>query len=141
MKTLKEHMVEARSYYGRRGVGVIIVCNGEILLMQRSDEVYEPGTWSYPGGRVEDGEDERSAAVREVMEETGYTISGRMHTLYVFNDSESDFKYTTFIVHINNRPNIRLNWENDNCGWFSIDNFPKPLHFGLKTILPKLKVI
>ena len=136
---LKEYIAEARDYYGNRGVGVIIACGDEILLMKRSDEVYEPGTWSYPGGRVEDDEDKKSAAVREAMEETGYTIGGRMNLLHIFNDSESGFQYTTFIVHVNNKPSISLNWENDNYGWFNTNNLPRPLHFGLRAALPRLK--
>ena len=42
----------------------------EILLMQRSDN----GMWGLPGGHVEPGESVAAAALREVLEETGWRV-------------------------------------------------------------------
>lgn len=44
--------------------------DGGILLEKRRD----CGLWGMPGGRLEPGESLRDAAVREIREETGYTI-------------------------------------------------------------------
>lgn len=46
---------------------------GRLLLIQRG---HEPGRglWSVPGGRVEPGEDDAAALVREMREETGLEI-------------------------------------------------------------------
>jgi 8-oxo-dGTP diphosphatase len=46
---------------------------GRLLLIRRG---HDPGAglWSVPGGRVEDGESEAQAVVREVAEETGLTV-------------------------------------------------------------------
>ncbi|MGI8799897.1 MAG: NUDIX hydrolase, partial [Pseudonocardia sp.] len=46
---------------------------GRLLLVQR---VNEPGAgrWSLPGGRVEPGETDQDAVVREVAEETGLQV-------------------------------------------------------------------
>jgi 8-oxo-dGTP pyrophosphatase MutT (NUDIX family) len=46
---------------------------GRLLLQQRSDG----GQWGLPGGSVEIGESVADAAVREVREETGLTVSVR----------------------------------------------------------------
>ncbi len=45
------------------------------LVMKRSarDDV-SPGTWEFPGGKVEFGEDLQEALAREVREETGLSI-------------------------------------------------------------------
>lgn len=51
----------------------------EILLMQRSDN----GHWGLPGGHVEPGESVAEAALREVLEETGWRIDlGRLVGVY-----------------------------------------------------------
>lgn len=46
---------------------------GRLLLVLRANPPAQ-GTWSLPGGRVEPGEDEETAVVREVLEETGLRV-------------------------------------------------------------------
>jgi 8-oxo-dGTP diphosphatase len=46
---------------------------GRILLIKRGHEP-EAGRWSLPGGRVEPGESDEEAVVREVLEETGLAV-------------------------------------------------------------------
>ena len=47
----------------------------EVLLGQRAAHTRNPGTWSFPAGFVDRGENVEAAAVREVFEETGLTIT------------------------------------------------------------------
>jgi 8-oxo-dGTP diphosphatase len=47
--------------------------SGRLLLIRRGREPSR-GMWSVPGGRVEPGETEEEAVVREVAEETGLTV-------------------------------------------------------------------
>lgn len=47
---------------------------GRILLIRRANEP-GGGLWSLPGGRVEPGEDDAGALVREMAEETGLTVA------------------------------------------------------------------
>jgi 8-oxo-dGTP diphosphatase len=46
---------------------------GRLLLVRRANEPGR-GRWSVPGGRVEAGEDDAAALVREVAEETGLAV-------------------------------------------------------------------
>jgi 8-oxo-dGTP diphosphatase len=56
-------------------VGAIITDGaGRLLLVQRGHEPSE-GLWSVPGGRVEPGETDQEAVVREVREETGLVVT------------------------------------------------------------------
>jgi 8-oxo-dGTP diphosphatase len=46
---------------------------GRLLLIQRANDPGR-GLWSLPGGRVEQGEDDAAALVREMAEETGLVV-------------------------------------------------------------------
>jgi len=46
---------------------------GRLLLIQRGHDP-EAGRWSLPGGRIEPGESDAQALVREMREETGLTV-------------------------------------------------------------------
>ncbi len=53
-------------------VGVICFRGDDVLLIQRG-KAPRKGDWSIPGGRIEAGETEQDAALRELMEETAIT--------------------------------------------------------------------
>lgn len=57
-----------------RCVGAVLLDGaGRLLLIRRAKEP-ERGYWSIPGGRVEAGETDHQAVIREVAEETGLTV-------------------------------------------------------------------
>jgi 8-oxo-dGTP diphosphatase len=47
--------------------------DGRMLLIRRGHEPGK-GLWSIPGGKIESGESDSEALVREVLEETGLTV-------------------------------------------------------------------
>ncbi len=67
------------SDFGIPCVGAVITdSHGRLLLIRRG---HEPGAglWSLPGGRIEPGETDAEALVREMLEETGLCVQpGRL---------------------------------------------------------------
>lgn len=55
-----------------RGVSVVVIRMGRVLLVKRSRPPYR-GYWSLPGGGLQGGETPKQAARRELREETGLT--------------------------------------------------------------------
>lgn len=55
------------------GLAVKAADTGRVLMIQRALDPNDPaaGTWEWPGGHVEDGEDALAAAIREWQEELG----------------------------------------------------------------------
>ena len=134
-----EHVSGEHEYfYGKRGAGLVAVHAGSILLCLRSQSVNEPGTWSYPGGRMEENEDPRNAAVREFREETKY--KGKfLHLQPLAKYQEEGFQYDTFIAYVPEKFEAKLDWENVKAGWFKMNELPAKLHPGMQKALPAIR--
>ncbi len=65
--------------------GCVLVRDGKVLLVQeKQPKVY--GKWNLPAGRVDVGETIEQAAVREVLEETGFVVElGKKLTIQHFS--------------------------------------------------------
>src|SRR5213078_1610252 len=55
-------------------VGAAIVRGGEVLCARRSAPAHVAGKWEFPGGKVEAGESDVEAVVRECREELGVEV-------------------------------------------------------------------
>ena len=55
-------------------VGAAIISDGRVLACARADPPRYAGRWEFPGGKVEPGESEPEALVRECEEELGVLI-------------------------------------------------------------------
>lgn len=56
-------------------VGAAIVADGRVLACERAEPSDVAGKWEFPGGKVEAGENELDALVRECEEELGIKIA------------------------------------------------------------------
>ena len=56
-------------------VAAVIERDGRYLITQRKPTAVLPLLWEFPGGRVEDGESETAALVREVVGRIGSEVS------------------------------------------------------------------
>lgn len=145
-------------FWGRAGAGILFVCESDetLMLVLRSQDVEQPGTWGIPGGACgEDGffdEGERSdiseeeawrCAVKETKEELQY-FPKKWKVTGIVEYRKEDFVYRTFIVNVSaaEKKNLsrksRLNWENDALEWrklSAVNPDDADLHFGVRHVL------
>ena len=82
------------------GIGVVIVCEGKIVLAKRGNEPSK-GKWTIPGGLVELGENIEAAVIREAKEETCLEVENPVLIDVVDNvdlDENGKIKYHYVIV-------------------------------------------
>jgi 8-oxo-dGTP pyrophosphatase MutT (NUDIX family) len=63
--------VSSESHGERRGVVAVVVREGRLLVIRRSQSVAAPGAYCFPGGGIETGETVEEALRREMREELG----------------------------------------------------------------------
>jgi 8-oxo-dGTP diphosphatase len=56
-------------------VGAAIISEGRVLACERAQPPEMAGKWEFPGGKVDPGETEEQALVRECQEELGVDVS------------------------------------------------------------------
>ena len=79
-----------------RVVGAVIVRDGLVLCARRGPGT-QSGRWEFPGGKVEPGESERAALVREIVEELrcGVHVEDEVTTTR-FEDDDGIVTLTTY---------------------------------------------
>jgi 8-oxo-dGTP diphosphatase len=92
-------------------IGAVIVRRGQsILLVHQVIESGEVG-WSLPGGVIEEDEDVRHGAIREVLEETGVSLAGHaMRLAYVVSYSrvEQNDRTKAFVFEVETAEEVIL---------------------------------
>lgn len=132
---------EGRLQWGRKAAGLLIQRSdtGQFLLVLRSAEVMDPGVLGIPGGRIEPGEDEETAAAVEAEEELGPLPTIELVDRDVYQSG--DFTFVTFLALMDEREaqtwTPTLNWENDAWVWLSVDELPKEIHPNVLRVILK----
>jgi 8-oxo-dGTP diphosphatase len=120
------------------GIGVIIRNGGKALLGLRRGS-HGSGSWSFPGGHLEFGEQIEMCAQREVEEETGALVSiiGRgPFTNDIFAEERRHY-ITLFVIadYVSGDIEVR---EPDKCErwqWFDWNELPRPLFLPIQNLL------
>ncbi|MFJ4988748.1 NUDIX domain-containing protein [Streptomyces sp. NPDC088732] len=95
------------------GLVVKAADTGRVLMIQRAlvDDDPAAGTWEWPGGHLEDGEDALAAALREWHEETGSTLPGT--ATVVGSWTAPNGIYRGYITIVPTEDSLRINVPHD----------------------------
>ncbi len=137
-------------FWGSAASGVLFRAmeSGRILLLKRSAETAQGGTWGIPGGAipVDDVTGERmdswQSARKEAEEESGWAGGAAPKRKHTWHDpAGSAFTYTTFevMVLLEFEPDLS-DGEHTEARWVTLDQAESlNLHPGIIWLLPRLR--
>jgi 8-oxo-dGTP diphosphatase len=111
------------------GVGVIVVRGDRVLFGLRRG-AHGGGTWSFPGGHVDDGERPEASALRELEEETGLRAANPRLVGAGDDLFPEGVRYRTYFVRVDwtgGEPSVREPNACECWSWFSWDDAAAPL--------------
>lgn len=105
---------------------LILDPDGRLLLLKRADAAADyPGHWGLPAGRLEAGETEIDAAIRETLEEIGDQPI-EVDPSAIFEDGD----FTAFGAIAAEAFEPVLNDEHTAAVWADLSDLPEPMHPG-----------
>lgn len=118
-----------------------VICSGGLFLakdtkrflfLQRTHKK-TAGTWGLVGGKKESTDSTLIDTLnREILEELGGRIVEKIIPLELFTNSDLSFQYNTYVLITPEEFVPKLNGEHSGYAWVSFENWPKPLHRGVK---------
>lgn len=122
-----------------------IICSGGLFLTKDTKRFLfllraqgkTAGTWGLVGGKKEPTDMIPIDILnREIEEEIGNNIVvDKVVPLELFISKDQNFLYNTYILIVKNEFIPNLNSEHTGYAWCSYNNWPKPLHQGVKNSL------
>ncbi|CAH2008018.1 unnamed protein product [Acanthoscelides obtectus] len=118
--------------------GAIILSENmsHVLLVQ---SYWAKSSWGFPKGKVNEEEDPAHCAVREVLEETGFDISGHLDPDDFLEATINDQLVRLYIVRnvpMTTKFNPKTRCEIKSCSWFAVADLPN----NKKDSTPKTKI-
>lgn len=133
--------------YIKVGLGIMIKDGNKVLLGHRTKErkdtggIFEPDSWTFPGGKQEFDETVIEGAIREVKEETNLDISD-IKVFNVSDDIQPNKHYVTIqLIASSYSGELRVMepLKEDKWEWFDLDNLPNNLYSPTKKFIEKYK--
>ena len=122
----------------RIGVGVIVRRDHKILLGKRKGS-HGPGTWQFPGGKLDKWESVEECAKRETREECGIEITNVRQLTFTEDEfPESDKHFITLYVvsdWLSGEPQLLEPEKQESLGWYDWNALPKPLFLPIQHLL------
>ena len=122
-----------------------ITCAGGIFLARKTQRFLfllrsqgrTAGTWGLAGGKKEPEDTTAYDALqREIQEEIGFLPKiSKIVPIEWYASKDELFYYNTYVLIVDEEFIPTLNEEHSGYCWVDINNWPKPLHSGLKTTL------
>lgn len=118
---------------------VLVICKGDVLLEK---SYLGSGRWGLPGGGRKSTEDSRTAAVRELREETGVELEAKqLESLGSWQTSFFGLRYQAeyFAVRFSERPTLRSQpLEIAELAWLPLKNLtPQTIHPSVQEALER----
>lgn len=108
----------------KRQVGILIpIRNKKFLALRRSMTSSWGGYWNFPGGSVDPGEFALGAAIRELEEEAGLTVSD--DDVEYFGTIEVSDKMLYFFVTTKAEGEVIINDESSEYAWITTSQIPE----------------
>ena len=119
-----------------------VICSGGIFLAKDTRRFLfllrtqgkTAGTWGLVGGKKEPTDNTAyDALTREIEEEVGKTPTiKKIIPLELFVSNDQHFQYNTYVLLVDREFTPTLNDEHSGYAWCDYENYPKPLHQGVK---------
>ena len=119
-----------------------VICSGGIFLAKDTRRFLfllrtqgkTAGTWGLVGGKKEPTDNTAyDALTREIEEEEGQTPTiKKIIPLELFVSNDQHFQYNTYVLLVDREFTPMLNEEHSGYAWCDYENYPKPLHQGVK---------
>ncbi len=131
----------------KTGVGVMLINDNKILLGHRvisskdTGGIYEPDSWTFPGGKQEYNETVLETAIRETKEETNLDLK----ELYVYTASDEfqiDRHFVTIgVISSSYEGELKVMEPNkiDEWKWFDINDLPNNIYTPSKNMIDEYK--
>lgn len=116
----------------------VVVHNNKVLIIKRSKtHEFSPGTWEFVGGKLEFGEDLEEGLKREILEETGLTVTIEK-MLYATSFKTHHYRQVVILCYLchTEEKNIILSNEHEEYLWAGKETMKKLLP---KNMLKNLK--
>ena len=124
---LRERLLESEH---KKAVGVLIMAEDtkKVLLLKRGWAPHK-GCWSLLSGGMEDGEEKLETLKREVMEEIQIDADEKLDLKSMYTEKTNNgFTFHYYEGRTESEFTLKLDDENEECGWFDCDDLPKPLY-------------